>query len=182
MPRRVEDASAIPLRNRIRFALDRAILGFCILILVCLAVIIISAVFFRKFGYSLVWYDEVASVLLAWLTFYSCSLAALRGAHLDFGGFLHKLQPAVRLAAFLLGKVVVIAFFGVLAYAGWFVLDLMEGEYLISLEWVPMSLTQSALPIGAVLFIIAELVSLPDQISELGVCDKNTADATEGMR
>ena len=45
-----------------------------------------------------------------------------------------------------------------------------------------MSLTQSALPIGAVLFIIAELVSLPDQISELGVCDKNTADATEGMR
>lgn len=182
MPPRVGDANAIPLRNRIRFALDRAILGFCILILVCLAVIIISAVFFRKFGYSLVWYDEVASILLAWLTYYSCSLAALRGAHLDFGGFLHKLQPAARLAAFLLGKVVGIAFFGVLAYAGWFVLDLMEGEYLISLEWVPMSLTQSALPIGAVLYIIAEVVSLPDGIADLGGADEKTADVGEGAR
>lgn len=170
------------LGNRIRHVLDRALLSFCIVILVSLAVIIIAAVFFRKFGYSLVWYDEVASILLAWLTYYSCGLAALRGAHLDFAGFLDKLRPSLRLTAFLLGKAVAITFFAVLAYAGWFILELMEGEYLISLDWVPMSVTQSALPIGAVLFIIAELVSLPRGIADLRAAEEEAADLAGGVR
>jgi hypothetical protein len=33
---------------------------------------------------------------------------------------------------------------------------------LVSLPWVPQRLTQSVIPIGAVLFIIAELVTLPE--------------------
>jgi hypothetical protein len=36
----------------------------------------------------------------------------------------------------------------------------LAGSYLVSLSWVPLSLTQSVIPIGAVVFILAELVSL----------------------
>jgi len=49
-----------------------------------------------------------------------------------------------------------------MAYTGMLVLDVLEGEYLVSLTWVPVQLTQSVIPVGAVLFIIAELLSLPD--------------------
>ncbi len=33
---------------------------------------------------------------------------------------------------------------------------------LVSLTWVPVQFTQSVIPIGAVLFIVCELLSLPE--------------------
>ena len=45
-----------------------------------LAVVVVLGVGFRKFGAALVWYDEVASVLLAWLTYYGAALAATPAA------------------------------------------------------------------------------------------------------
>jgi hypothetical protein len=48
-----------------------------------------------------------------------------------------------------------------MAWAGFRVLEVLEGETLVSLTWVPVQLTQSIIPIGAILFIAAELLSLP---------------------
>jgi len=42
------------------------------------------------------------------------------------------------------------------------VLQVVGDENLISLPWVPVMVTQSVIPIGATLFIICELLSLPD--------------------
>src|SRR5579864_9757212 len=39
-------------------------------------------VVFRAIGQSLIWYDEIASVLLAWLTFYGAALASVKRAHI----------------------------------------------------------------------------------------------------
>ena len=55
----------------------------------------------------------------------------------------------------------VIGFFALLAWTGWQVLQVLQGIYLISLPWVPVQLTQSVIPIGAALFIVAQLLSLP---------------------
>jgi TRAP-type C4-dicarboxylate transport system permease small subunit len=60
----------------------------------------------------------------------------------------------------------VLAFFGVLAWAGLRVLSVLTGTSLVSLPWVPASLAQSVIPIGAVLFIAAQLLSLPDALRE----------------
>ena len=38
---------------------------------------------------------------------------------------------------------------------------MLEGDTLTSLTWVPVQLTQSVIPIGAILFIICQLLSLP---------------------
>ena len=50
--------------------------------------------------------------------------------------------------------------FGV--FAGWYVLGIFGEETLVSLNWVTLSFTQSVIPVGAVLFILAEILSMPD--------------------
>ena len=52
--------------------------------------------------------------------------------------------------------------FPLLAWTGWRVLQVLGGVHLISLPWVSVQLTQSVIPIGATLFIVAQLLSLPD--------------------
>lgn len=150
-----------PSCRAVRRFLDFILIWLCIVMLIAMAFIIILAVFSRTIGSSLAWYDEVASNLLAWLTYYGAGVAVLRSAHLDFGAFVEKLPTVGKLLAMATAKLVVIAFFGVMLYAGVVLVELMEGETLISLEWVPMPLVESALPVGAALFILAELLTVP---------------------
>ena len=51
--------------------------------MITLTVMVLVAVFYRKFGASLSWYDEVASIMLAWITYYGAALAALRRQQLN---------------------------------------------------------------------------------------------------
>jgi len=122
---------------------------------------VIVAVIFRKAGASLSWYDEIASILLAWITYYGSALAALRRGHIGFDGVLLALPLKWRAVAVIIAEILVISFFAIMAWAGWRILDVLEGNTLVSLTWVPVQVTQSVIPIGAVLFIIAELLSIP---------------------
>ena len=131
-------------------------------LMVTLTTVVVVAVVYRKLGHSLSWYDEIASVLLAWITYYGAALAALKRSHIGFDGVLLALPLKARAGAMIVAEILVIGFFAVLAWAGLEVLDVLEGESLVSLTWVPVSVTQSVIPIGAVLFIVAELMSLPD--------------------
>ena len=135
--------------------------GIVILLMTLLAVIVVVAVIYRKAGASLSWYDEVASVLLAWLTYYGSALAATSRDHIGFNGIINAMRPSLRIPILIFGEVLVIGFFVLLAFVGIEVLKVLEGDALTSLTWVPTRLTQSAIPIGAVLFIVAELLSLP---------------------
>ncbi|EDP65786.1 hypothetical protein BAL199_03139 [alpha proteobacterium BAL199] len=130
--------------------------------MITLTVMVLVAVFYRKFGASLSWYDEVASIMLAWITYYGAALAALRRQHLGFDGVLLRLPITIRMTAFVVAEVLVIGFFSILAWAGWQVLAVVGDEHLISLPWISVSVTQSVIPIGAALFVICELLSLPD--------------------
>jgi len=133
-----------------------------ILLLISLALVVVLAVVFRFAGSSLVWYDEVASVQLAWLTYYGAALAALKRGHLGFAGLFLALPLKLRSAAFVLAEVFVIGFFLLIGWAGWYLLGIFGEETLISLPWVPLSFTQSVIPVGAALFIVGEILSIPD--------------------
>jgi TRAP-type C4-dicarboxylate transport system permease small subunit len=113
----------------------------------------------------LVWYDEVAEVLLAWLTYYGASLAALKRAHIGFDGLVNHLSPRWRIPVILLGEVFIVGFFVLLGWFGLVVLDVLEGDTLVSLPQVPVQLTQSVIPIGAALFVLAQLASLPEVLA-----------------
>ena len=154
------------LRVGIARLLERTLFVFCVALLVALFAIIITSVFSRAFGRSLTWYDEVSSIGLAWLTFYGSVLAALKGRHLWFDTILRLLPRALRVVVFLAGKALTIAFFCVIAYAGTRLLSIFGTETLVSLDWVSVAFTQSALPVGAALFVLVELLLLPDGLRD----------------
>ena len=136
------------------------------LLMVGLAVVVMLAVAYRYGGASLVWYDEVAAIMLVWLTYYGAALAALRRAHLGFPGIVSDLPRALRLAALILSEAVVIGFFLVIAWYGWEVIVILASDRLTSLPWVPVWLTQSVIPIGSVLIALAEALTIPERWRE----------------
>ena len=61
----------------------------------------------------------------------------------------------------MVGEIIVLVFFFLMARAGLQVLEVLEGDTLISLTWVPVQFTQSIIPIGAILFMLCQILSLP---------------------
>ncbi|MXY32470.1 MAG: TRAP transporter small permease [Gammaproteobacteria bacterium] len=162
----------------LRTRFERLLEAVVLVLVAALAVVVVMGVGFRKFGAALVWYDEVASILLAWLTYYGAALAALKRAHIGFPNLVRRLGRPWRIPVVVAGEAVVIAFFLVAAWAGWRVLVILEGSGMVSLPWVPTRLTQSVIPIGCVLFVIAQLLSLPEMLR--GGEDADGAADTDG--
>jgi len=147
--------------DKTRAFFERLLESITILLLLSLAVVVVLGVVFRWAGEALSWYDEVASVQLAWLTYYGAALAALKRAHIGVPGVVAAVDPAWRVPIVIIAEATIIGFFLVLAWYGYVVLLVLEGDTLISLPEVSTQFTQSVIPIGAVLFVIAELLNLP---------------------
>jgi TRAP-type C4-dicarboxylate transport system permease small subunit len=141
-----------------------------VLVQLCvLCALVLIGVAFRSAGHALVWYDEVASILLAWLTYYGAALAAVKRAHIGSPGFVRSLQPGPRRVLLVVAEFLVIGFFVVVTWVGWQVFQVLEGDTLVSLPEVPTQIAQSVIPIGAVLFIVAEVLSFPVSWREASV-------------
>ena len=134
---------------------------FLILLMVLLTGVVIVAVLFRIAGDSLSWYDEIAAIQLSWITYYGAALAALKRRHIGLDSVLLSIPMPLRMVGVAIAEVIVIGFFAILTYTGWEVLNVLEGDRLVSLTWVPVQFTQSVIPIGGALFILCELLSLP---------------------
>ena len=147
---------------RVRFLYEKLLEAIAFVLMVALAVEVTLGVVFRTAGASLVWYDEVASINLAWITFYGSALAALRGAHIGVPSLVNAMPRPARFAATLLAEAFVIGFFVLLAWVGFSVLDVLATDFLVSIPEVSVKYTQSVIPIGATLFVIAELLRLPE--------------------
>jgi TRAP-type C4-dicarboxylate transport system permease small subunit len=146
---------------RLRGHIERALEWICVALLLVLGVEVMAGVAFRMAGRPLVWYDEVASVLLAWITYYGAALAALKRAHIGFGGLVKGLPPAGRVVALAIREAAIFGFFGMLAWHGMGVVRALGGETLTTVD-IPVRLTQSIMPIGAVLFMVAEALNIPN--------------------
>ena len=133
-----------------------------IVLMVALTVLVIAGVLFRKFGASLSWYDEVASYMLIWVTYYGSALAALRRKHIGFDGVLLSLPLKVRRVAFVVAEILVIGFFVLFTWGGWIVFQIVRGDGLVSLPWVSLQIPHSVIPAGGAVFIVAELLSVPE--------------------
>jgi TRAP-type C4-dicarboxylate transport system permease small subunit len=138
-----------------------------ILIVGLTAVVVYSVVWRYVGGSSPRWYDEVAAIMLVWLTYYAGALAALKRGHIGVDGVLLMLPQTWRMAAAVLTEILVIAFFALLAWTGLVVLQILGGMSLVSLRWISVQFTQSVIPIGAILFIVAQLLSLPRHLAKI---------------
>lgn len=151
--------------DRLRSAFERLLETIVIVLMVTLSAEVSLGIVYRTIGQSLVWYDEVAAILLAWLTFYGSALAALKRAHIGFPGLVNSLEPNWRLPAVIFAETCVIGFFALLGWMGYAILGVLATDYLVSLPSVSVAWTQSVIPIGALLFIAAEVLSLPALIA-----------------
>ena len=147
--------------DKARSVFERILELVTIFLIVSLAAVVVLGVVYRWSGNALSWYDEVASIQLAWLTYFGASLAALKRAHIGVPGFVNAQPPALRVPLVICAEAVIIGFFLILAWFGYQVLVILEGDTLISLPEVSTQFTQSVIPIGAILFIIAEILNFP---------------------
>ncbi len=150
-----------------RFAggLDRTLEYVVLALMTGLAVLVIVGVGFRKAGAALVWYDELASIMLAWLTFYGAALAARRRAHIGFPRLVEGAPPRLRRLLVVFREASVIGFFIVVAAAGWRVQQVLAGTYLVSMPAIPTGLAHSVIPLGALIFIAAELSTVRERLA-----------------
>ena len=130
--------------------------------MIALATTVVVGVGYRWSGNALVWYDEVASVQLAWLTYYGSAYAALKGAHIGVPSILKSFPIPMRKVFFIVSKIVIYGFFVLMTYYGLIVMKLIQGETLTTLEWVPQSLVQSVIPVGSFLFMLSETLRLKE--------------------
>jgi TRAP-type C4-dicarboxylate transport system permease small subunit len=145
---------------------ERLLEWIVIVLMAALAVEVTVGVAFRYIGYSLVWYDEVASIGLAWVTYYGAALGAIKRSHIGVPELVRLLQPALRLPLAILAEACIFAFFVVLAWVGYSVLEVLASDTLVSLPGVSVAYAQSVIPLGALLFIVAEAFAVPEILRE----------------
>lgn len=136
-------------------------------LIVVLAIIVLMGVAFRYTGNSLIWYDEVAIVLLAWITYSGAALAVLRNAHLGFNGLLYGLPPRGRLGLFALNETLFLAIFGVVLWGSWVILGIFGSETMTTLRWVPRWFIQGIVPVASALMILGRLLTIPERLANV---------------
>ena len=137
---------------------------WAVCLLIALTVVVCLGVFFRYvLNASLVWYDEFASYLLVWLTFYGAVVAHYHQRHINFDLLVEKLAPFPRRVADVVAELAVLGFQFVLLYYGWVLTEKMGDETAISLPWIQIAWVNAVLPItGAMLVVlsVARLIQL----------------------
>ena len=145
---------------------ERALEWLVVFLMAVLAIEVTLGVVYRTFGVSLVWYDEVASILLAWLTFYGSALAALKRAHIGCPEVVAMLPPKAKLAVRIVAEILVVGFYLVMGWTGYSVLEVLATDNLVSLPSIRVSWVQSVVPISAVLILLAEAITLPKVLAD----------------
>ena len=149
-----------------RRGFERALEWIVIALMIALAVEVTAGVVFRYSGYSLVWYDEVATILLAWVTFYGSALAVLKQAHLGVPEIVRMMPPTLRVATTVFAQVCTLAFFALVAWTGYSILEILAADRLVSLPSVSVAYVNSVIPVSAVLIIIGQVLVFPEVLRD----------------
>jgi TRAP-type C4-dicarboxylate transport system permease small subunit len=134
------------------------------ILMVVLFLEVTAGVVFRTIGFPLVWYDEIASMLLAWLTFYGSALASFKRGHIGCPEIIDMMPPGLKKVVSIFAQLIVIAFFALLGWVGAAIMPILETDTLASLPHIPMSWVQSVIPISAVLILVSEITTLVELV------------------
>ena len=139
---------------------ERLLEAIVIILMTSLTAIVLVAVAYRKMGASLSWYDEIASILLAWLTYYGAALAAIHREHIGFAGLIKAMKPAVRIPFIIISEICILGFFALLAFV-WLIGSLIyEGVKVSRTRYPPFHLLGLATVVALITFLVAGLFSM----------------------
>lgn len=147
--------------EELRRRYERLLEWIVIALMAVLGVEVTLGVIFRSAGASLVWYDELASILLAWLTFYGSALAATKRAHIGCPEVVAMLPAGARVGLRVVAELLVIGFFVLVGWIGYEILGVLATDHLVSLPEVSVAWVQSVIPISAALIVLAEILAFP---------------------
>ena len=136
---------------------DRYLQYFIFLQMIFLSLTVVVGVCFRWSGHSLVWYDEIAGIQLAWITYFGSAYASLKGLHIGMPTLIKVFPKDIRKILFFLSKIIILIFFLILTYYGTKVIIVLRGDTLVTLDWIPQSFVQSVIPLSSLLIIISEI-------------------------
>ena len=137
---------------------DKYLQYFLFFQMISLSITVLLGVCFRWAGHSLVWYDEIAGIQLAWITYFGSAYASLKGLHIGMPTLIKVFPKDIRKILFVLSKIIIFLFFLVLTYYGTKVIIILRGDTLVTLDWIPQSFVQSVIPVSSLLIIISELL------------------------
>ncbi|MCS6876705.1 MAG: TRAP transporter small permease subunit [Geminicoccaceae bacterium] len=146
--------------------LELGLVAIGVALLFAIAALVAFGVTSRKLGRPIGWYDELAGVLLAWLTWYGAALAALKRAHLGMPNLVARAPAPWRVPLVLLRAFLVCGAMALIAWCGWQIVAILGDERLVTVPWLSVGLAQSAIPVAAALFVVAELLTLPERLAE----------------
>jgi TRAP-type C4-dicarboxylate transport system permease small subunit len=145
---------------------ERFLEWICIALMAALAAEVVAGVVFRYSGHSLVWYDEVATILLAWVTFYGSALAVLKHAHMGVPEIVRMLPPGPRVVAAVVAQLCMLAFFVLLGWVGYSILEVLASDRLVSLPEVSVAYANSVIPVSAFLIVVGQVLVFPEVLRE----------------
>jgi C4-dicarboxylate transporter DctQ subunit len=135
--------------------LDVAAEGLSAFLMAALSVLVFLGVVYRYVLVSpLAWVEEVVRFALVWVTFVGAYLAMRRGQHIAVDVVHQRLGPAGRRAADAAGQLLLGGFFVVLAWYGTRYAHAFLSARSPYLGF-PQGLTYFALPVGALLLLLA---------------------------
>ena len=152
--------------GEVRRRYERLLEWVAIALMAALAAEVTVGVVFRYAGHSLVWYDEVATILLAWVTFYGSALAVLKHAHMGVPEIVRMLPAGLRVGTTVLAQLCTLGLFVLLAWLGYVVVEVLATDHLVSLPGVSVAYAQSVIPVSAMLIIVAQLLVFPELLRE----------------
>jgi len=141
--------------------LVRLLETICLLLLFTLTASVIYSTTMRYLGASPSWYDEVASVLLAWLSYFGATYAVFLRQHMGFAGLVSALPRNLAVVLALFAEGLVLAYFAVVGWYGNAILEVAAYDAMLSLPSISLDMVQSVIPITAVLMIIGTLLTMP---------------------
>ena len=125
--------------------------GLIIAIVATLAVILITAVFYRfVLDNAISWSEEGSKYLMVWLTFLGAPIALRHAAHINIDLLVKLFPPRGRQALYLVINMIIIATMGVMLVKGWAFAELgarqVASSFNFSMVWMYV-----AIPIGSAL-------------------------------
>lgn len=136
---------------------DRALYWFIVLQVAAMTVVVNLQVFNRYVvNYVFGWEEETARYLMVWSSFLAAAYALRGGEQLGMEFIVRRLPAAGRRALRTLCHGLVIAFLGVVAYQGLFVLMPQQLDQISPSLGISMAIPYAAIPISALLLLLVQ--------------------------
>ncbi len=132
---------------------------------IAMAGIVAVQVLFRYgFNHSLFWSEELARVLLVWLTFFGATVAYYHGAHPGVDGLVKRLPFSGKRIASILSHIASLALFSIMVWYGTSFAYFVRLQITPALGW-PKWVIMAAVPAAGVVFCIHGMAMVFDTLA-----------------